>query len=398
MSANASSLVSSTRERASFAEQTQTRSASLPWYIWTAFLATACSIFGLYWDISWHMSIGRDTFWTPAHLVIQAGAVLGGLSCAFLILHTSFAGSASDKRATVNFWGFRAPLGAFIIAWGGFAMITSAPFDNWWHEAYGLDVKIVSPPHTLLLFGLVGIQAGSLVLVRGAISRSAGAMRGKLERVFLVIAGLVLIQLCMFILEYTGISMQHSARCYYVVGAGVPLILIAAAKALDRRWTSTTVAGVYTVFWLAMQWIFPLFPATPKLGPVYQPVTHMVPLGFALPLIVPALAIDLLFPHIQQWSKWAQASLLGSLFLAVFVLVEWPFAEFLLTPMARNWFFGSHYLMYSVRPESSSARHVFAQLENTAGFWSGMAIAVLSAILSSRVGLVWGAWMSRVTR
>jgi hypothetical protein len=29
-------------------------------------------VFGLYWDISWHMTIGRDTFWTPAHLAIQA--------------------------------------------------------------------------------------------------------------------------------------------------------------------------------------------------------------------------------------------------------------------------------------------------------------------------------------
>jgi hypothetical protein len=28
---------------------------------------------------------GRDTFWTPAHLAIQFGAVLTGLSCAYLI-------------------------------------------------------------------------------------------------------------------------------------------------------------------------------------------------------------------------------------------------------------------------------------------------------------------------
>lgn len=381
------------------AERVQTRADSLPWYIWTAFLATACSIFGLYWDISWHMSIGRDTFWTPAHLVIQSGGVLAGLSCAFLILHTTFAGSPSDTRATVNFWGFRGPLGAFIIAWGGFAMITSAPFDNWWHEAYGLDVKIVSPPHTLLLFGLVGIQTGALVLVRGAISRSAGAMRNKLERVFLVIAGLVLIQLCMFILEYTGFSMQHSARCYYVVDSGVPLILLAAAKALDRRWSCTTVASIYTIFWLAMQWIFPLFPARPKLGPVYQPVTHMVPLGFPLLLIAPAVVIDLIYPRIRHWNRWAQASLAGVLFLAVFILVQWPFAEFLLTPMARNWIFGAHYLMYSVHPDSASALHIFAQLEKTGGaFWSGMAIAVAASILSARVGLLWGDWMSRVKR
>jgi len=51
-------------------------SQSIPWYLWSAVLATVCISGGLYWDISWHMTIGRDTFWTPAHLLIQFGAVL----------------------------------------------------------------------------------------------------------------------------------------------------------------------------------------------------------------------------------------------------------------------------------------------------------------------------------
>ena len=29
-------------------------------------------------------------------------------------------------------------------------MIVSAPFDNWWHNAYGLDVRIISHPHMVL--------------------------------------------------------------------------------------------------------------------------------------------------------------------------------------------------------------------------------------------------------
>ena len=31
-----------------------------------------------------------------------------------------------------------------------------------------------------------------------------------------------------------------------------------------------------------------LFPATPKLGPIYQDITHYVPLDFPLLLVVPA--------------------------------------------------------------------------------------------------------------
>ena len=39
---------------------------------------------GIIWDISWHMSIGRDTFWTPAHLLIQAGGLIAGLTSLML--------------------------------------------------------------------------------------------------------------------------------------------------------------------------------------------------------------------------------------------------------------------------------------------------------------------------
>src|SRR5580692_5958804 len=68
------------------------RVSAVPWYVWSAALAVTSTTVGLYWDISWHIGIGRDTFWTPAHLAIQFGAVLTGFSCAYLILHTTCAG------------------------------------------------------------------------------------------------------------------------------------------------------------------------------------------------------------------------------------------------------------------------------------------------------------------
>ena len=40
-------------------------------------------------------------------------------------------------------------------------MLTSAPFDDWWHGAYGLDVKVLSPPHVLLALGIISVAAGS---------------------------------------------------------------------------------------------------------------------------------------------------------------------------------------------------------------------------------------------
>src|SRR5690349_9809465 len=109
-----------------------TRVERIPWYIWASTTAAACIMSGLYWDISWHESIGRDTFWTPAHLLIQFGAVLAGVYSAYLIFSTTFGRNTEARAASVNVLGFRGPLGAFICAWGGAAMLISAPFDNWW--------------------------------------------------------------------------------------------------------------------------------------------------------------------------------------------------------------------------------------------------------------------------
>ena len=43
------------------------------WLAYVAVIAAVAIMVGVYWDISWHMSIGRDSFWTPAHLLIQCG-------------------------------------------------------------------------------------------------------------------------------------------------------------------------------------------------------------------------------------------------------------------------------------------------------------------------------------
>src|SRR6476659_9705116 len=56
---------------------------------------------GVIWDISWHETIGRDTFWTPAHIAIYLGGVLGGCVGGWLaIKHTFFSGPV-DRDASV---------------------------------------------------------------------------------------------------------------------------------------------------------------------------------------------------------------------------------------------------------------------------------------------------------
>src|SRR5262249_56514981 len=106
--------------------------------------------------------------------------VTGGTASPLVIFRPTWGSDAAARRSSVNVLGFRAPLGAFILAWGGVAMLTSAPFDDWWHNAYGLDVKIVSPPHMLLALGIFGINWGAVFLTVAQLNRSSGLERKRL--------------------------------------------------------------------------------------------------------------------------------------------------------------------------------------------------------------------------
>jgi hypothetical protein len=372
---------------------------AVPWLSWAGLTASVAIASGVYWDISWHETIGRDSFWTPAHLLIQFGAVVAGMASAWLIFRTTFVRDTASRQASVNVLGLRGPLGAFILAWGGVAMITSAPFDNWWHDAYGLDVKIVSPPHMLLALGISGINWGAALLTVAELNRAEGVMRKRLQYVLLAIGGFIIVQTMTLKLEWTNRIFLHSAISYVVISIGMLLLLESLARASGHRWARTIMTGIYSAFCLLMLWILPLFPAVPKLGPVYQNITHMVPLPFPVLLVVPALVLDWVWPLLKDAPKWQQAVFGGVAFLAVLIAVQWPFTTFLMSPAARNRFFAPNDFPYFALPSSFNVRHVFVQWEQTARvFWRNMGIAFLVSVVSMWIGIVFGNWLRRVRR
>src|ERR1700722_20247169 len=106
--------------------------------VFVALFGLACLPIGLIWDVSHHSTIGRDTFWTPAHIIIQLGGIVPALLFAGLALKTTFSRNQAEQNASVRFCGARAPIGVWVTIWGALAMVSSAPFDNWWHNNYGL--------------------------------------------------------------------------------------------------------------------------------------------------------------------------------------------------------------------------------------------------------------------
>ena len=377
-------------------ERTSAATAPIPWYLWAVAFASTSVIVGVTWDISWHRTIGRDTFWTPAHLAIYLGGAVAGLSCGWLVLATTFYGTDRDKSAGVTFWGFRGPLGAWVCIWGAFAMIASGPLDDWWHNAYGLDVEILSPPHTVLAAGILSIQIGAMLM---ALARQNNVREDARAQQFLFIyAGGVLILMLATLAteEITFANDQHGTTFWLVSAFIFPFVLVGLARAARFRWGATAAATVYMAVTVVMVWILQLFPAQPMLAPILRQVERMVPPAFQILLVIPALVVDLIMnrlptdaPRRRQWAAAVGAGLASMLVLGV---VQWYFAEFLLSPGARNVIFAADQWDYNSAPGSW-------QYE----FWStpamaGAGWAAVIAAVSAGAGLSWGNWMTRVRR
>ncbi|HXN17801.1 MAG TPA: hypothetical protein VN875_05665 [Candidatus Binatus sp.] len=380
-------------------ERAYAETASIPWYIWCCLASVVSSVVGSAWDISWHESIGRDSFWTAAHMLIYLSGVLAGISCGYLILSTTFRKNSPLYEVSISMWGFRGPLGAFICAWGGVAMIASAPFDNWWHNSYGLDVKILSPPHVLLALGMIGIRFGLLVMVLAEMNRAEGIYRQRLERILFVTFVFLMGMTVGIAQEFTNRVFMHGAKFYLVIMIAAPIWIATVSWVAKNRWAATIMTAMFTALHLCFVWGFPLVPAEPKLGPVYQHITHLVPPDFPALLIIPAIIFDLLRQRTADWSRWKQAATLGAAYLVSFVAVQWPFASFLMSPASRNRIFQTTNYPYFVPPTSPWVRNLYIPTEQTpAQFWIRMLIALCVAILMVRIGMAWGAWMRRIRR
>lgn len=154
--------------------------------------------FGGQWDVTWHMYVGRDWFWIPPHVMVYSGVTMSGLTALMVTLAASRAG-----RVTLpGHWRLfvaQAPIGFALVGIGAATMIASAPFDDWWHRTYGIDVTIWSPPHLGGVLGswlmIVGMLVESAIGPRG-VSQPTGA--GRLEWAAFLLAGTGLLRVAIF--------------------------------------------------------------------------------------------------------------------------------------------------------------------------------------------------------
>jgi hypothetical protein len=123
-----------------------------------SFLGALSALAGGYWDDAWHTERGRDEFLIAPHVAIYAGiALAGGALATWVLLRARRHG----LRAVLE----HKPLALAVVAVG--ATLASGPIDNAWHEAFGRDAVIWSPPHILGIAGTFALAAAIMVELAG---------------------------------------------------------------------------------------------------------------------------------------------------------------------------------------------------------------------------------------
>ena len=122
---------------------------------------------GLYWDVAWHIDLGRDEeVLSPPHLLVLT-ALTGLIGVALLTIATATA-TGADVRLRLGRW--RLPWSALLLLAFRAGGLVAFVLDSLWHDAYGVDVTLLSPPHLgLLASGSLSAVALWLMLAEGRV-------------------------------------------------------------------------------------------------------------------------------------------------------------------------------------------------------------------------------------
>ncbi|MSR86625.1 hypothetical protein EXS70_00410 [Candidatus Peribacteria bacterium] len=236
------------------------------------------------WDVWWHGALGRESFWSPPHLLLYTSVIVA--------IVTGFYGWWKTKERS---W-----------KWLAIALIlipASAPFDEIWHRIFGVEpvnspLIIWSPPHVIL--ALVLITSFLMLFVRIAHEERDVIARHLLQSATLA----SVLSLLLFLatpLEPTG--------PYHLLGFGgaavssgmIVLVFLLAREWMQRFGSSLTVAGIFMLL-AAMNFGEKLAPNV-----TIQPHDHSPGWLLIFACLVPAEAVDLLHDR----PLWLRGGLIG---------------------------------------------------------------------------------------
>lgn len=189
--------------------------------LFTIALFKLLNFFGGNWDIQWHVAIGRDNLFIPPHLMVLV-AFGGGITLAwFWIVHETFAGGANEQPGeTMQVGILKAPPAFFGIFLGYAFALLSGLFDEGWHEIFGIDSTLWSPPHICIMASTMFVDLNLMI----GISTTARRLGMKFEPRSPLFWGLALTGAYTF--EAVNFQMSQAfIEAYRVNGSGMTGLL-----------------------------------------------------------------------------------------------------------------------------------------------------------------------------
>ena len=268
-------------------------------------LALVVAVLGFYWDVAWHIELGRDKFiFTPAHMGILVGLaliVVAGAATIVLASHNAAATALRFKRVYI-------PYSIIPLTLLGLGAIVGFPLDEFWHRNYGIDVTMWGPTHLLMITGASLSPIALLLLyTEGRRGRSLTRLGKHLG---VVLAGAVVVGLSTWTGEFDfGVPQFQALYHPVLVMAGSAAALVTARHLLGPGGAVRAALGalairvaVALVLGVGLGLVIPRFP-------LYLGSALVVELGFVLtrtmtPLRA-ALATGALLATLGYATEWA---------------------------------------------------------------------------------------------
>ncbi|HEV3233029.1 MAG TPA: hypothetical protein VG329_00590 [Candidatus Dormibacteraeota bacterium] len=191
---------------------------------------------GFYWDVAWHIDLGRDIeLFTPPHLMILAGlAGIAGAASLSVALATVQRAASGWRLGRIHI-PYAAP--AFLIC--GFGALSAFPLDDLWHRAYGVDVTMWSPTHLMMIGGaILSIPVMWMLRAEGsrASTRPPSRTARRLDRIETVtMAMTLLLGLSAFQLEFDlGVPQWQALYQPVLIALAASVALVASRVVLGR--------------------------------------------------------------------------------------------------------------------------------------------------------------------
>ncbi|UCH58652.1 MAG: hypothetical protein JSV61_10565, partial [Anaerolineales bacterium] len=205
------------------------------------------------WDIQWHVEIGRDSLWIPPHMLVFFAFTTGLVVSLILIVYETYLARAGQPLAhSLRLGPLYAPGAAFGIVLGYLLALLSGVLDELWHEIFGIDATLWSPPHLSIMLSTMVVDF-SLMLGIAASARRLGYGFNLKSPLFwgLVLTGAYAFESVNFQMgEAFIVGYRHGGVGLYglffpiLVGIFLPLSMIVLIRLAKRYWVVLLALGL----------------------------------------------------------------------------------------------------------------------------------------------------------